>query len=182
MGKVEIGIYFCVTADILKKVVLYQPYEFCINRWFWLVAMATKAKFSRKTFKNLLRSHKGDEAETLHNMTLASTLIIFFIVLAYVLSLLWQLEVSIYLLWEIVELSGNWHLFLLWQICFYWNVSRVVIYQPYEFCPDHWFWLVAVATESLNFLACSIYSILAEYSLHSFTFRWAFWGSGPMGL
>ena len=41
MGKVEIGIYFCVTADILKKkkfyinisgVVLYQPYEFCPNR------------------------------------------------------------------------------------------------------------------------------------------------------
>ena len=41
MGKVEIGIYFCVTADILKKfyrnvsgVVLYQPYEFCTNRRF----------------------------------------------------------------------------------------------------------------------------------------------------
>ena len=31
MGKVEIGIYFCVTADILKNVsgaVLYQPYDF----------------------------------------------------------------------------------------------------------------------------------------------------------
>ena len=40
MGKVEFGIYFYVTADILKKsltemfcgVVLYQPYEFCPNR------------------------------------------------------------------------------------------------------------------------------------------------------
>ena len=39
MGKVEIGIYFCVTADILKKfyrnvsgVVLYQPYEFWMYR------------------------------------------------------------------------------------------------------------------------------------------------------
>ena len=38
MGKVEIGIYFCITADILTKfyrnvpgVVLYQPYEFCQN-------------------------------------------------------------------------------------------------------------------------------------------------------
>ena len=36
MGKVEIGIYFCVAADFLTKfyrnvpvVVLYKPYEFC---------------------------------------------------------------------------------------------------------------------------------------------------------
>ena len=39
MGKVETGIYFCVTADILTKVlqkflgvVLYQPYDFFPNR------------------------------------------------------------------------------------------------------------------------------------------------------
>ena len=67
---------------------------------------------------------------------------------------------------------------IFWQK-FYWNVSGVVLYQPNEFCPNHWFWLVAVATERLNFLACNINSILAEYSLHSCTFRWALW---PMGL
>ena len=38
MGKVKVGLYFYLTADILKKVyrnvpgvVLYQPYEFCPN-------------------------------------------------------------------------------------------------------------------------------------------------------
>ena len=36
-----------------------------------------------------------------------------------------------------------------------------------------------MANETLIFLACSIYSILAEYSLDSCTFRWALW---PMGL
>ena len=76
MGKVDIGIYFCVTADILKKmfyrnvfgVVLYQPHEFGSNRWFWLVAMATeRLNFRKKKLKNLLlRSHKGDKAETLN--------------------------------------------------------------------------------------------------------------------
>ena len=63
---------------------------------------------------------------------------------------------------------------IFWQK-FYWNVSGVVLYQSYEFCPNHWFWLVAVATKRLNFLACNIYSILSEYSLHSCTFRWALW-------
>ena len=60
MGKMENGIYFCVTADILKKkfyrnvsgVVLYQPSEFCPNRWFWLVAMATERLIFRRKRKN----------------------------------------------------------------------------------------------------------------------------------
>ena len=38
---------------------------------------------------------------------------------------------------------------IFWQK-FYRNVSRVVFYQPYEFCPN-WFWLVAMSTERLNF-------------------------------
>ena len=70
MGKVEIGIYFCDTADILTKV---------LQKRFWstnhmnFVQIADfdchgnrKTKFSKKIFKILLlRSHKGDEAETL---------------------------------------------------------------------------------------------------------------------
>ena len=71
MGKVKIGIYFCVTADILKKV---------LQKCFWGNPLPTickvlilfgchgnlKAKFSKKIFRNLLlRSHKGDEAEIL---------------------------------------------------------------------------------------------------------------------
>ena len=74
MGKVEIGIYFCVTAHVLKKV---------LQKCFWSSPLSTililsksliligchgnqKAKCLKKIFKNLLRSHKGDEAETLH--------------------------------------------------------------------------------------------------------------------
>ena len=59
MGKVEIGIYFCVTADILKKkfyrnvsgVILYQLYEFCPNHWFWLVAMSTEKQNFQRSIK-----------------------------------------------------------------------------------------------------------------------------------
>ena len=75
MGKGEIGIYFCVTADVLKKF---------LQKRFWSSPLPTiqilsksliligchgnrKAKFLKEIFKNLLlRSHKGDEAETLH--------------------------------------------------------------------------------------------------------------------
>ena len=39
---------------------------------------------------------------------------------------------------------------IFWQK-FYWNVSWVVLYQPYDFFPNHWFWSVAMATERLNF-------------------------------
>ena len=75
MGKVKIGIYFGVTADILSKV---------LQKCFWISPLPTtsilakslimigchgnrKAKVSNKILKNLLlRSHKGDETETLH--------------------------------------------------------------------------------------------------------------------
>ena len=75
MGKVEIGIYFCDTADILTKI---------LQKCSWSSLLSTirilskslnligghgnrKAKFSQLILKNLLlRSHKGDEAETLH--------------------------------------------------------------------------------------------------------------------
>ena len=40
---------------------------------------------------------------------------------------------------------------IFWKKKFYRNVSGVVLNQPYEFCPNHWFWLVAMATEKLNF-------------------------------
>ena len=31
------------------------------------------------------------------------------------------------------------------------NVPGVVLYQPYDFYQNHWFWLVAMPTERLNF-------------------------------
>ena len=38
---------------------------------------------------------------------------------------------------------------IFWQK-FYRNVPWLVLYQPYEFCPNRWIWLVAMATETLN--------------------------------
>ena len=71
MGKVKIEIYCYLIADILTKfyrnipgVVLYKPYEFCPNRWFWLVAMATevlnfrKKKYSEIFFSEVIRRMK----------------------------------------------------------------------------------------------------------------------------
>ena len=75
IGKVEIGIYFCVTADILKNVLQKC---FCSSPLpiIWILSKSLiligchgnrNATFSKKIFKNLLlRSHKGYEAETLH--------------------------------------------------------------------------------------------------------------------
>ena len=75
MGKVKISIYFCVTADILTK---------SLQKCSWSSPLQTigilsksliligcygnqNVQFLKKLFKNLLlRSHKGDEAETLH--------------------------------------------------------------------------------------------------------------------
>ena len=60
MGKVEIGIYFCVTADILIKVLLKSFWssplpniEFCPNHCFWLVAVATERLNFQEKKKNI---------------------------------------------------------------------------------------------------------------------------------
>ena len=84
MGKMDIGIYFCVTADILTKVLLKCSLStplstICIlSKSLILIGChATKRlNFSKKLFKNfLLRSHKGDEAETLHKFLRYYTLL-----------------------------------------------------------------------------------------------------------
>ena len=145
----------------VSGVFLYQPYEFCPNQWFWLVAMATERLNFWKKYSKIF-SEAQDKLNlciNVHDISLYINYIFYcccpcaFIAISVLLQIFWQK--------------------------FYRNVSGVVLYQPYEFCPNHWFWLVAMATERLNFLACNIYSILAEYSLHSCTFRWVLW---PMGL
>ena len=76
---------------------------------------------------------------------------IFFIAVAKALWLLWQLKVSIDLQWEKRKLRFiAISLQIFWQK-FYRNVPGVVLYKPYEICPNCWFWLVAMATEMLNF-------------------------------
>ena len=74
MGKVEIVIYFCVTADILTKVLQKGSWSSplktirILSKLLILIGCHgnRNVKFSKKIFKNLLvRSHKEGEAETL---------------------------------------------------------------------------------------------------------------------
>ena len=109
MGKVEIGIYFCVTADILTKVLL---------KCFWSSPLSTtrilsksliltggygnrKAKFSKtknnKTFKIFfLEAIWGMKLKLCINVYDISLYIkCVFIAVAHAFSLPWQLKVSI---------------------------------------------------------------------------------------
>ena len=112
-----------------------------------------KAKLYEKIFKNLLRSHKGDEAETLcrnvHNIGLYVNCVFNYCCLCEIL-LLWQLKLSIDLKWEKWKLAIISVLLQVFWQKFYRNVPWVVLYQPYAFCPNHWFCLVAMKTERLN--------------------------------
>ena len=132
----------------------YQPYEFCRNRWFWLFAMATERlnvwkKYSKIFFSEAIRGMKLKLCINVHDISLYIKYI--FSVVTNVLSLLWQLKVSKYLEWEKRKLASISVLLQIFWQKFYWNVSGVVLYQPCEFCPNHWFWLAAMATERLNF-------------------------------
>ena len=130
-----------------------------------------KAKFSRKILKNLLlRSRKSDDAEICINVHDSSLYINYiFIVVAHVLSLLWQ----------------SFHILIMGkvEIGIYFCVTADILTNILLKC----FWssplpTICILSKSLiliGFLACNLYSILAEYSLHSCTFRWALW---PMGL
>ena len=74
MGKVEIGIYCCLTADMLIKNLQKCSLSSLLPN-IWILSKPLNLigchgnrniKFAKKIFKNhLLRSHKGDEAETL---------------------------------------------------------------------------------------------------------------------
>ena len=73
MGKVEIGIYFCVTADILTKVLQKCSWSsplqtiWILSKLLVLIGWQPKCLIFEKNIQNLLlRSHKRDEAETLH--------------------------------------------------------------------------------------------------------------------
>ena len=74
----------------------------------------------------------------------------FFIAVAQALWLLWQLKVSIDLQWEKWKLGFiAISLQMFWQK-FYRNFPWVVVYQTYEFCPNRWIWMVAMAAERIN--------------------------------
>ena len=74
MGKEEIDNFFCLIGDILifflQKCLLSSPLRFIcffvqIGEFDWLLGRQ-KVLIFVKMFKNLLRNHMGDEAETWH--------------------------------------------------------------------------------------------------------------------
>ena len=76
MGKVKIKIYCYLIADIFAKVLQKCSWSSPLQT-IWILSKSLiligchgnrNVKISKKIFKNpLLRSHKGDEAETMHN-------------------------------------------------------------------------------------------------------------------
>ena len=74
MEKVKIEIYCYLIADILTKVLQKCSWRSPLQT-IWILSKSLilidchdnrNVKFLKKIFKNLLRSHKGNEAETLH--------------------------------------------------------------------------------------------------------------------
>ena len=110
MGKVEIGIYFCVTANILTKVLLKCFWSTPLST-IWILSKSLiltggygnrKAKFSRK--KTTTEHSKIFFSEAIWGMKLKLWINVYdislyikcvFIAVAHVFSLLWQLKVSI---------------------------------------------------------------------------------------
>ena len=165
----------------MSGVVLYPTYEFYPNRWFWLVAMATEMLTFRKNIQNLLlKSHKGDEAEILQKCLWHWPLhkLYFFIVVAHVFSLLWQLSFHILTMGK-VEIGI--------YFCVTADILTKVLLECFWSSPRQtiWIWsksLILIAghgNQKAKFLKNIQKSSQKPYSLHSCTFRWALW---PMGL
>ena len=133
----------------VRWVVLYQLYHFCPDFLIWLVVMATqRLNLHPQKKKNISsvgkRGIKLKLCRNVHNISLYKKGISNAI--ACVLSLLWQLKVSIDLQWEKWKLAFvAFSLQIFWQE-FYRNVPWVVIYQTYYICPNLWIVLVAMAT------------------------------------
>ena len=131
-------------------VVLYQPNEFCPNRWFWLVPMASeklnfRKKYSKIFFPEAIRGMKLKLCINVHDISLYINYI-FLLLLPMCFRCYSNLEFP----YTYNGKSGNWHLFLYY--CRHFDKSFTeVFYQPHEFCPNHWFWLVAMATERIIF-------------------------------
>ena len=98
MGKMKIGIYFYLVADILakafQKCLLSSPLPNVsfLSKPLILIGCHGNRKAKFWGTNHLFRSHKGDEAETVHNISLYKKM--FFIDVANVLWLLWHLLAS----------------------------------------------------------------------------------------
>ena len=130
MGKLEIGIYFCDTADILTNVLLKcfwsspLPTIWILSKSLILIGCHgnRKAKFSKKKiqksfFSEAIRGMKLKLCINVHDISLYIKCILF-IVVVHVLSLLWQLSFHTC---SYNGKRGNWHLFLCY--CRYYDKS-----------------------------------------------------------
>ena len=154
MGKVEIGIYFCVTADVLKKV-LQKCFWSSPLPTTWILSKALiligchgnrKALFSKKYskifFSEAIKGMMLKLCINVHDISLYINYI--FIVVANVLSLLWQLKVSIYFImekWKLAFISVLLQIF--WQsftemILEYFSTNHMNFVQITDF--DWWPW------------------------------------------
>ena len=129
-------------------VVLYETYEFCANHWIWLVAMAKFAnKYSKIISSEAIRGMKLKLCRNVHNIRLyisydfCSRCSCAFIAMTTLFPLTYNGK------------SEKKHLLLSQQIFwqrFYRHIPWVVLYETYEFCPNRWIWLVAMATKRIN--------------------------------
>ena len=105
----------------VSGVVLYQPYEFCLNRWFWLVSMATerlnfRKKYSKIFFSEAIRGIKLKLCINVHDISL-------YINYIFLLSLpmCFHCYINLKFPYTYNGKSGHWHLFLCY--CRYFDKS-----------------------------------------------------------
>ena len=173
MGKVKIGIYCCLTADILTKVlqkcsfrspvpnlsVLFKPLHLIGCMAIERLNFRNSAIICEKIFKNhLLRSHKGDEAMFI---TLASIKCMFFIAVAHVLLLLWQHSFN----WLIMGKMKS----LLLSHCRYFNKSFTEMFLEYSTKPINFVQIAVLIDCHGNRKAKFVKKILKNH------FLWSHW-------
>ena len=162
MGKVEIGIYFCVTADILTKNLQKCSWSSPLPT-IWILSKSLiligghgnrKAKFLKKHskifFLEAIWGMKLKFCIHVHDISLYINYVLYYCCpFAFVAIATWSFD---RLIMGKVEIGICFCITAdilreVLQKCF-----GVVLYQPHKFCPNRWFWLVAMATERLNFL------------------------------
>ena len=134
----------------ISGVVFYQQYEFCPNCWFWLVAMATEKLNFREKKKNIQKSssQKPYGGWSWNFVYISWQLLLHKLCFILLLPMCFRCYSNLKFRYAYNGKSGNWHLFLCY--CRYFDKSftemffGVVLYQPYEFCPNRWFLLVAM--------------------------------------
>ena len=103
MGKVHIGIYCCLTTDILTKVLQKCSLSSTLHVFnIWILSkllnlIVPKVKFAKKY---LLRSHKGDEAEV-HNIGLNKNCVFLLPLLMFFCCYVWQLSFHRLIMWKV---------------------------------------------------------------------------------